>query len=69
MTEEQCHNENCCILTMCRSHGIKPDTGPIDNPEVKRWASNEPETGVLPDFDLCFEKVRRIYRGLPWHRS
>ena len=61
------------ILEKCRSRGIEPDIGSIDDPEVERrararWDTNELEIGVLPDFDLCFGAVRQFYRELPWEQ-
>ena len=59
------------VLEKCRARGIEPEIDSFDDPDVKkmaqaRWDSIELELGVLPDFDLCFESVRRFYRALPW---
>jgi len=48
-----------------------PDIDSIDNPEIKRkaqacWNALGLETGILPDFETCFEVVRQFYRNLPW---
>lgn len=61
------------VLTKCRARGIEPDAGSIDNPEVgrrarDRWDAIRLETGILPEFDRCFEKVRRFWQELPWDR-
>lgn len=59
------------ILKKCRSRGIDPKAGSIDDQEVREracaaWDSNKLEVGALPEFDLCFESVQRFYRELPW---
>lgn len=59
------------VLEKCRSRGIEPGIGSIDDPEVRamaraRWDTIGLEVGILPGFDPCFETVRRFYRELPW---
>ena len=61
------------ILDKCRSREIEPDIESIEDPEVEerartRWDTIKLETGALPEFDRCFETVRRFYRELPWEQ-
>lgn len=60
-------------FTKCRARGIEPEIDSIDDPEIRRrararWESIELETGFLPEFDRCFDRIRRFYRELPWGR-
>ena len=62
---------HAAILEKCRARDIEPTIGSMDNPQVKEkacayWDTIELETGRLPEFEVCFEKVRRFYRDLPW---
>ncbi len=59
------------LVAKCKSRAINPGSDSMDNPEVRRraradWNTIELETGNLPDFDECFERVRMFYRKLPW---
>jgi len=59
------------IAEKYRARGIEPGIGSIDDPEVRamaraRWDTIGLEVGILPEFDPCFETVRRFYRELPW---
>lgn len=59
------------LVEKCRARGIKPNIRSFDNPEIGErasadWDSIKLETGELPEFESCFENVRRLYRDLPW---
>lgn len=60
------------LLKKCRSHGIEPEAGSMDDPEVRQRAQREWETlGLelgddLPEFDGRFELMRELYVSLPW---
>jgi len=59
------------LVIKCTSRGINPDPDSMDDPEIRRrarvdWNTIELETGGLPDFDGCFERVRIFYHKLPW---
>lgn len=59
------------FLEKCRSRGIEPTSKSLDDDEVKRRASSEwnslsREVDVLPDFDIAYEEVLKLYRSLPW---
>ena len=65
------------LMTMrdkCRARCIEADVHSLDDPEIRarvegEWEKIALETGVLPEFDQCFEAVRRFYRALPWDES
>ena len=59
------------FLEKSHSRHIKPDRDSLDNPEIKRrcgaqWDTFELELGSVPDFEMCFTRVRNFYRQLPW---
>jgi len=59
------------IIEKCHSRGINPDHTSLDDPEIRdragaEWESIVLETGTLPEFSLCFEKIRQFYKSLPW---
>jgi len=59
------------LMIKCTSRDINPTPDSIDDPEIRRragtdWNTIELETGDLPDFNGCFERVRIFYRKLPW---
>ena len=59
------------IYRKCQARHIDPEEGSMDESEIKEitraeWDSIRLELKSLPEFDLCFEKVQRVYRELPW---
>ena len=59
------------FLEKSRSRHIEPNCNSLDDPEVKRrsgaeWDTLELEIGKIPDFEVCFTRVRDFYRNLPW---
>ena len=59
------------FLEKCRSRHIEPTRESLDDPEVKRrsgteWETLELELGDVPDFEVCFARVKEFYRDLPW---
>ncbi len=59
------------LVIKCTSRDINPSPGSMDDPEIRQraradWNTIELETGNLPDFDECFERVRMFYHKLPW---
>jgi len=60
------------FLEKCRSRHIEPTRNSLDDPEVKRrskaeWNTLKLELGELPEFEICFARVREFYRELPWN--
>lgn len=59
------------FLAKCEARTIVATPDSLDDDElIERaradWDTLEQEIGKLPDFDVCFEIVRTLYRQLPW---
>ncbi|MCY4313703.1 MAG: nucleotidyl transferase AbiEii/AbiGii toxin family protein [Gammaproteobacteria bacterium] len=59
------------LVIKCKSRDIDSRPDSMDDPDIRRrahadWNTIELETGDLPDFDGCFERIRMFYRKLPW---
>lgn len=55
----------------CRARGITPTVESIDEIAVEvrarsEWDTLRQEIGVVPDFDVCFAKIKALYQALPW---
>jgi hypothetical protein len=55
----------------CISRGIEPKQDSMEDGEVRRRASSEWETlsqevDELPDFEVAYNAVVKLYRSLPW---
>lgn len=61
------------LLDKCRTRGIEPNAGSMDDSEVERraradWDTLSLELSDLPPFDERFALVRRLYAALPWEK-
>ena len=68
---EHVKHDPVAYLKKSRSRHIEPDRDSLDDPEIKRrsgaqWDTLKLELSNVPDFEMCFTRVRDFYRGLPW---
>lgn len=59
------------LVEKCRTRGIVPNAGSLDDPEVARrawadWETLRLEMSDLPPFDERFAVVQDLYASLPW---
>jgi len=59
------------LMRKCESRIPAPDSGAMDDPEIRQraqadWNTLEIEVRDLPGFGECFERVRAFYGKLPW---
>lgn len=61
------------LVESCRSRGIEPTAGSMSNDVVvemarKGYADLQADVdGALPDFDDAVDRVKALYRSLPWN--
>ena len=60
------------FVKKCRARHLNPERASLDDPEIKRragadWQTMELELGEVPDFEVCYARVAKFYRNLPWN--